>query len=96
MRVGSRKQVMNDSAEHTAGGLKKSDLKMNKQGRIVSKSKSKPLKGKLKENEFYCVACRKKCVGENVKKGKARVTGQPMLKATCSGCENKCVKFVKA
>ena len=31
---------MNGTAEHTPGGLKKSDLKYNSQGRIVSKKKS--------------------------------------------------------
>jgi len=34
--VGSRKMVMNGNADHTAGGLKKSDLMMHK-GRIVSR-----------------------------------------------------------
>jgi hypothetical protein len=34
--VGSRAQVMHGNAKHTSGGLKKSDLKYNKQGRIVS------------------------------------------------------------
>ena len=40
MKEGSRAQVMNGTAEHTPGGLKKSDLKYNTQGRIVSKKKS--------------------------------------------------------
>ena len=40
MKEGSRAQVMNGTAEHTPGGLKKSDLKYNSQGRIVSKKKS--------------------------------------------------------
>jgi len=35
-RVGSRRQVFNGSARQTSGGLRKSDLKMNKWGRIVS------------------------------------------------------------
>lgn len=35
-RVGSRRQVLNGSARQTSGGLRKSDLKMNKWGRIVS------------------------------------------------------------
>ena len=36
-KVGSRRQVFNGSAEKTSGGLKKSDLLLNKNGRIVSK-----------------------------------------------------------
>jgi len=38
--VGSRKMVMNGNADHTAGGLKKSDLMMHK-GRIVSRKAHK-------------------------------------------------------
>jgi len=38
--IGSRAQVMHGTADHTAGGLKKGDLKMNKWGRIVSRKKS--------------------------------------------------------
>jgi hypothetical protein len=41
LRVGSRKQVMNNTAKMTAGGLTKSKLKYNKRGRIVSKKASK-------------------------------------------------------
>ena len=37
---GSRAQVMSGSALKTPGGLRKSDLKYNKQGRIVSKKRS--------------------------------------------------------
>ena len=37
---GSRAQVMNGNALRTPGGLTKSHLKYNKQGRIVSKKKS--------------------------------------------------------
>lgn len=38
--VGSRAQVMHDTAHHTSGGLTKADLKYNKWGRIVSRRKS--------------------------------------------------------
>jgi len=38
--VGSRASVMHGNAMHTSGGLKKSDLKRNKSGSIVSKKKS--------------------------------------------------------
>ena len=37
---GSRAQVMSGSALKTPGGLKKKDLKYNKQGRIVSRKRS--------------------------------------------------------
>ena len=37
---GSRAQVMNKTALRTPGGLKRKDLKYNKQGRIVSKKRS--------------------------------------------------------
>jgi len=37
---GSRAKVMSGSALRTPGGLRKSDLKYNKQGRIVSRKKS--------------------------------------------------------
>jgi hypothetical protein len=39
-RIGSRTQVMNRNAKMTGGGLKKKDLKYNKQGKIVSKKMS--------------------------------------------------------
>ena len=41
---GSRVKVMNGTAYETSGGLKKSDLKYNKFGRIVSILKSKSAK----------------------------------------------------
>jgi hypothetical protein len=39
-RVGSRTQVMHGNAKQTSGGIKKNDLKYNKQGKIVSKKMS--------------------------------------------------------
>jgi hypothetical protein len=39
-KVGSRAQVMHNTAHHTSGGLTKRDLKYNKWGRIVSKKRS--------------------------------------------------------
>ena len=39
-RVGSRAQVMHGNAKMTGGGLRKKDLKYNKQGKIVSKKMS--------------------------------------------------------
>ena len=38
--VGSRAQVMHGNAKKTSGGLTKSQLKYNKQGRIVSRKAS--------------------------------------------------------
>lgn len=38
--IGSRAQVMHGTALKTAGGLKKSDLKLNSAGNIVSKKQS--------------------------------------------------------
>jgi len=40
LRVGSRAQVIHGNAKMTGGGLKKKDLKYNKQGKIVSKKMS--------------------------------------------------------
>jgi hypothetical protein len=44
--VGSRAEVMHNSAHHTSGGLTKKQLKYNKYGRIVSVKKSKTAKSK--------------------------------------------------
>jgi len=52
--VGSRAQVMHGTAHHTSGGLTKSELKMNKWGRIVSRKKSaKAKKEKRLEKAGY-------------------------------------------
>ena len=52
--IGSRAQVMHGTAHHTSGGLTKSDLKMNKWGRIVSRKKSaKAKKEKRLEKAGY-------------------------------------------
>jgi len=52
---GSRTQVMNGTAYKTAGGLKKSDLLMNKWGRIVSAKKYKTAKAekRLERAGYY-------------------------------------------
>ena len=42
--VGSRAQVMHGNAKKTSGGLTKSQLKYNKQGKIVSKKASSAAK----------------------------------------------------
>lgn len=46
--TGSRAQVMHGVAHHTKGGLKKSNLKKTKDGRIVSKAASDAAKKRLK------------------------------------------------
>ena len=52
--IGSRAQVMHGTAHHTSGGLTKSDLKMNKWGRIVSRKKAaKAKKDKRLEKAGY-------------------------------------------
>ena len=43
-KEGSRAQVMHGTAERTSGGLRKGDLKYNKQGRIVSRRRSQMAK----------------------------------------------------
>jgi len=48
MTVGSKAQVWHGNADNTSGGLTKSDLMMNKHGRIVSKRKHKSGKKSLK------------------------------------------------
>jgi len=43
-KEGTRAQVMHGTAERTSGGLRKKDLKYNKQGRIVSRRRSQMAK----------------------------------------------------
>jgi len=50
-KIGSRAQVMHGTADHTTGGLKKGDLKMNKWGRIVSRKKSTRMAHKTRRNK---------------------------------------------
>jgi hypothetical protein len=53
LKVGSRSQVFHNNANHTAGGLQKRNLKMTKDGRIVSKKASQAAKNKLKKNNCF-------------------------------------------
>jgi hypothetical protein len=46
--VGTRAEVMHNTAHHTSGGLTKKDLKYNKHGRIVSRKASERGKKSLK------------------------------------------------
>lgn len=59
----------------------------------------KPLKKKLKKNEFYCLSCRSKCVGDDLYLKKIRNSKRgmvPMFKGFCHKCDGKVNKFVKA
>jgi hypothetical protein len=40
-KIGNRAAVWNGSAEKTSGGLRKADLMLNKDGKIVSKKQSR-------------------------------------------------------
>jgi hypothetical protein len=60
----------------------------------------KPLKTKLKANEFYCVGCRHRRVGEEISfkevKNYKRANGKvPMLKSKCKQCGANLNKIVK-
>jgi hypothetical protein len=57
---GSRQQVWNGTAYKTSGGLTKSDLFMNKWGRIVSEKKHKTAKKEMRLKKY----------GYTAKKGK--------------------------
>ena len=46
--IGTRTEVWNGVADHTSGGLRKSDLKLNKQGKIVSVARSQLGKERVK------------------------------------------------
>lgn len=75
MTTGSRAQVYHGNAERTPGGLTKKDLKMDKKGEIVSKSKSK---GEKKNPWIKAVAKAKKELGI---KGFALIQGPLLTKA---------------
>lgn len=80
MNRGSRAQVWHKTALKTAGGLTRSQLKMNKHGRIVSlkKSKSNPLKRltaagyKTKKGVFGAIKKGKRTVKKGSRKSKAK------------------------
>lgn len=100
--IGSRVQVMRGSADKTTGGLTRDSLKKNKRGKVVYKSKSSPMKGKLKQDEFYCLSCRGRTKAQDPNKLKEvtiRIkktkTNRSMVKAKCAKCESKVCKLVK-
>jgi len=55
--IGTRAEVYHGTADHTSGGLKKSQLIKNKNGRIVSKKKSISAKKeqRLKKHGYFTV-----------------------------------------
>lgn len=50
MVVGSRRQVMNGTADKTSGGLTKKDLVLNKWGRIVSRKARRSARKTFRKN----------------------------------------------
>lgn len=60
------------------------------------------LKGKLKQQEFYCVSCRKRVKSDaddicvKVYKNKRMYDGKaPALRSTCQKCDTNLTKFIK-
>jgi hypothetical protein len=70
-KVGSRAQVMHNTAHHTSGGLTKRDLKYNKWGRIVSKKRSSLAKKTRRLEKAGYKATKGKFGVKKVKKGGA-------------------------
>tara|TARA_B100001063_G_C16699224_1_gene521615 strand:- start:49 stop:375 length:327 start_codon:yes stop_codon:yes gene_type:complete len=72
---GSRAQVWHETAYKTAGGLKKSDLVMNKLGRVVSSKKHQTAKKEKRlEKHGYSMAKGKKFGAIKLDGSKARST----------------------
>lgn len=69
--IGSRAQVMHNTAHHTSGGLTKRDLKYNKWGRIVSKKRSTLAKKTRRLEKAGYKATKGKFGVKKVKKGGA-------------------------
>lgn len=58
----------------------------------------KPIKGKLKKNEFYCLSCRARVKGDSsyMRTVKNKKVGSvKMMKGYCHRCEGKVNKIVK-
>ncbi len=62
----------------------------------------KPLKTKLRVNEFYCVGCRHRvaCDRDDIKyrpvRSPRRKTGKaPAVRCVCKHCDTKLTKFIK-
>mgnify|MGYP003962766209 CR=1 FL=1 len=82
MLVGSRAQVMHETAFKTTGGLEKKDLKKNKHGKIVSKAKSMKGPQMLKRLHDKGYFTRKGKFGA-VKKTKKSKKGKNKTKKAC-------------
>jgi len=72
MRIGSRAQVFNGTADKTSGGLMKKDLFKDSYGRIRSKKASEAAKKRLKKNPNFkkYIEKAKKQKGKSFKKMK--------------------------
>lgn len=66
--VGSRAQVFHGQANHTSGGLKKSNLKKTKDGRIVSRKASNASKKSMSSCFKAFVALAKESKGKKFSK----------------------------
>merc|ERR1711862_726409 len=62
-KVGKMFQVRNGTRERTAGGLRKSDLMKNKNGKVVSKKKSSNTKKSKASSWIAAVAKARKMLG---------------------------------
>tara|TARA_B000000557_G_C20737813_1_gene427164 strand:- start:111 stop:461 length:351 start_codon:yes stop_codon:yes gene_type:complete len=71
--IGTRAQVYHQTALKTSGGLEKSDLHMNKHGRIVSAKKHKTAKAerRLEKAGFFTQKGKFGYVKKTAKKGKS-------------------------
>ena len=83
-RIGSRAQVMHGNAKMTGGGLKKKDLKYNKQGKIVSKKMSAMAK-KEKRLQKAGYTTKKGQFGGVFKYISSKLTGRSKLKSKLTG-----------
>ncbi|MHA2082284.1 MAG: hypothetical protein ACXABD_00880 [Candidatus Thorarchaeota archaeon] len=74
MLIGSRAQVWHGTAYKTAGGLTRSDLHMNKNGRIVSKKKHVTAKKekRLEKHGYFAKKGKFGAVKKTAKKSRSR------------------------
>ena len=70
--------------------------KLKSKRKLKTVSRPRKLKSKMKQNEFYCVSCRKKVKAANedikIKKDKR---GRPRMVADCTKCPHKLYKYIK-
>jgi hypothetical protein len=95
MTVGSRAQVWHGTAKHTSGGLTKTQLMMNKSGRIVSRKKHASAKRdnrlvkagyRTKKGHFGFVKVGSRKRGRKGPKGGSGMALQPALDAFDARC----------